>query len=137
MKKLTLLIVISLPILNSCSVYKAVNQPGKKNLSVLDTGTPRMDVIAELGKPIHTEGPLTDTTDVFSFVQGYGKTTKTSRALLHGTANVFTAGLWEVVGTPVESVADGSEVKVEVNYDKKQNVEKIHPIKGGNIINKQ
>ena len=136
MKKLILTFAI-IPVFNSCSVYKAVNQPDKKDLSVLNIGTPRVDVIAELGKPIHTEGSLVNTTDIFSFKQGYGKANKTGRALLHGTADLFTAGLWEVIGTPAENIADGTDVKLEVGYDTRQKVKKVHPIKGGDLLNKQ
>ncbi len=37
---------------SGCSVVMATKQPHKKNLTVLDEGTPRNIVIAELGAPI-------------------------------------------------------------------------------------
>jgi hypothetical protein len=117
-------------ILSSCAVVKATNQPGKKDLSVLHKGTPRANVIAELGKPVNTESKNGHTTDVFSFVQGYSKVNKTARALGHGVADVFTLGLWEVAGTPIEGIANGHTVQVEIVYDNKQRVSKVNVLKG-------
>ena len=39
------------------------------------------------------------------------------RAVGHGTADFLTLGLWEVVGTPIEGVANGTEMTVEVAYE--------------------
>ena len=115
----------------SCSIYKAVNQPDAKNLSVLRKGTPRDTVIAELGAPIHTSGPSTAKVDIFSFVQGYSKGNKTARAAWHTMATLTTAGLWEVVGTPAEMIADGTEVRAKVAYDRAQRVSVVTPLAGG------
>jgi hypothetical protein len=56
-------------------------------------------------------------TDIFVFKQGYSAGARTARALFHGTADVFSLGLWEVVSTPTEAYFSGSDVKVEVVYD--------------------
>ena len=115
-----------------CSVYMAANQPTKKDVSVFNIGTPRTHVIAEAGRPLHTkekaDGTLTDT---FVFVQGYSSGSKAGRALFHGAADVLTLGLWEVIGTPVEAVADGTEVKVLVEYDANEKVQNIIALAGG------
>lgn len=105
-----------------CSVFMAAKQPGKKDLNKLAVGTPRPLVIAEFGAPITTEIKDGAKIDIFSFVQGYSKGARTSRALFHGTADVFTLGLWEVVGTPTEAVFDGQETVVQVNYDASEKV---------------
>jgi hypothetical protein len=114
-----------------CSVYMAANQPDKKDVSVFNAGTPRTHVIAEAGAPRHTkenaDGTLTDT---FVFVQGYSSGSKAGRALFHGAADVLTLGLWEVIGTPVEAVADGTEVKVQVEYDANEKVQNIISLAG-------
>jgi hypothetical protein len=100
----------------------AAKQPGKKDLSRLAAGTPRPLVIAEFGAPITTEIKDGAKVDIFSFVQGYSKGAKTGRAIFHGTADVFTLGLWEVVGTPTEAVFDGQQTVVQVNYDASEKV---------------
>lgn len=120
--------------LEGCAAYKATQQPDKKNLSVLTPGTPRSHVIAELGAPLWSEERDGNRVDLFAFRQGYRKSTKAGRALVHGAADVVTGGLWEVVGIPAESLADGRDVKVEVTYDRLRGVQKIEVIEGENVI---
>jgi hypothetical protein len=67
---------------------------------------------------------------VLSFTQGYSKGAKVGRAVFHGAADVLTLGLWEVAGTPIEAVADGTPIKVEVYYDEKNCVDFIKVIQG-------
>jgi len=118
-----------------CSVYMAANQPTKKDVSVFNVGTPRTHVIAEAGRPIHTKENADGTiTDTFSFIQGYSSGNKAGRALFHGAADFFTLGLWEVVGTPVEAIADGTKVQVEVEYDAEEKVRNVIALAGGNEL---
>jgi len=129
------IIIIIFMLGQGCSVYMAANQPDKKDVSVFNAGTPRSHVIAEAGRPIHTkenaDGTLTDT---FVFVQGYSTGSKAGRALFHGAADFFTLGLWEVIGTPVEAVADGTEVQVEVHYDADEKVRNIIALSGNEAL---
>ena len=125
------LLAVSAP---GCAAYKATQQPGKKNLGVLAPGTPRSHVIAELGAPLWSEERDGARVDLFSFKQGYRKTTKAGRALVHGAADVATGGLWEVVGIPAETLADGSDVKVEVTYDDRRAVKSVDCIEGQKIL---
>jgi outer membrane protein assembly factor BamE (lipoprotein component of BamABCDE complex) len=113
-----------------CAVVKATQQPEKRNLNVLNPGAPRNHVIAELGAPIYSEERNGTTTDIFAFRQGYSKGTKAGRAFAHGAADVLTWGLWEVVGTPLESLADGTPVKVQVTYDAQRNVQFVDVMEG-------
>jgi hypothetical protein len=115
---------------NACSVYKASNQPDKKNISVLSTGTPRSHVIAEFGAPVWSGDKNGEKVDMFAFKQGYSKGAKVGRAVFHGAADVVTLGLWEVVGTPVETIADGTDTKVEVSYDGEERVKVVNYLEG-------
>lgn len=125
MLKKAFLLTIAI-VLSSCAAMKATNQPNKKDLSVLAPNTPRNYVIAELGKPVHTQVTKSHKRiDTYSFVQGYSKTNKTIRAVGHGVADVFTLGLWEVAGTPIEGIASGKKMQVEITYDKNNTVEKV------------
>ncbi|HET6881221.1 MAG TPA: hypothetical protein VFI31_13760 [Pirellulales bacterium] len=116
---------------SGCAAVKASRQPDKKNLGVLHEGTPRAQVIAELGAPTYTK-PRPDGTveDVFSFKQGYTKGVKMGRAFVHGAADVATGGLWEVVGIPTEIWADGTDVQVLVTYDQDERVRYRRVFKG-------
>jgi outer membrane protein assembly factor BamE (lipoprotein component of BamABCDE complex) len=129
MKKLSMLCLLSI-FITGCSVVMATQQPSKKDLSVLTKGVPRSQVVAELGTPLTTEVKDGKRTDVFSVRQGYSTGAKAGRAIFHGVADVLTLGLWEVVGTPVEAVASGSDVKVGVNYDNNDRVADIITYKG-------
>lgn len=116
--------------ISGCAAIKASRQPDKKDIAVLHQGVPRTHVIAELGKPEWTRERDGAITDVFSFRQGYSKGVKASRALVHGAADVVTGGLWEVVGIPAETLADGTQVQVVVTYDDVENVKAVQVIKG-------
>jgi hypothetical protein len=119
---------------SGCAAIKATQQPNKKNLSVLTPGTPRTHLIAELGAPLWSEERDGTMVDVFAFKQGYTKAVKAGRALAHGAADVATGGLWEVVGVPAESLADGKNVKVEVTYDERRAVRSVDVIEGQEVI---
>ncbi len=122
--------------LAGCSVVMATKQPDKKDLSVLQTGNERSRVIAELGPPLYTEQKDGQTVDVFSFTQGFSKGMKAGRAVAHGAADVFTLGLWELAGTPIESAASGTQVKVKVTYDKDNRVASTEALAGGQKLEK-
>ena len=128
------LILISLAIMinSGCSVYMAAKQPDAKNLAVLNAGTHRSRVIAELGAPVWSGDKDGAKTDVFVFKHGYGAPARTGRALFHATADVFTLGLWEAVSTPTEAYFSGSDFKVEVAYDEKNQVISTQDLTGEN-----
>lgn len=119
---------------SGCAAVKASRQPDKKDLGVLHQGVPRTHVVAELGRPEWTRERDGMITDVFSFKQGYSKGVKATRALAHGAADVVTGGLWEVVGIPAETLADGTEVQVVVSYDNLENVHAVQVIKGQKVM---
>lgn len=111
-----------------CSVHSAAKQPDEKNISLLNTGTPRAKLLAEYGSPIHTETKNGVKSDIFSFVQGYSTATKTGRAFFHGAADVMTLGLWELVGGSVEGAYNGEKMSFQVNYDKNDNVQTVQAL---------
>jgi hypothetical protein len=95
--------------LTGCSVFMAVKLPDKKNMQAFTPGVPRPVVLAEMGLPVSYEDRNGVRSEVFRFKQGYSQQTKISRAVLHGTADILTFGLWEVVGTPVEYYFSGTD----------------------------
>jgi len=127
-------LLLIVPTLFGCAAVKATEQPPKRNLGVLDAGVPRTHVIGELGAPTWSDERDGETVDVFKFKQGYAKETKAVRAFAHGAADVATLGLWEVVGIPFESIADGTEVQVEVLYGQDQKVRSVDVIKGDHVV---
>ncbi len=108
-----------------CSVYMAAHQPDKKDIDLFKVGIPRAVLLDEFGQPSASDEKDGERTDVFSFVQGYSKGAKNARATWHGVADVMTIGLWEVVGTPTESLNSGDKMVVEVKYDKDDRVAQV------------
>jgi hypothetical protein len=123
-------LVLSLIFIAGCAVVMATQQPSRKDFAVLSKGVDRSRVVAELGSPLTTEMKDGKRNDVFYVKQGYSTGAKAGRAIFHGIADVFTLGLWEVVGTPVEAVASGTDVKVAVFYDSSDKVERIETYSG-------
>jgi hypothetical protein len=44
-------------------------------------------------------------------------------------AEVFTLGLWEAVGTPIEGYNNGTKVNIELTYDNEDRVAKLVPFR--------
>lgn len=116
-----------------CSVMMAAKAPRKKNMAILVPGTPRSQVIAELGTPLETQREETETRDVFAFTQGYSLPTRVGRATFHALADVATLGLWEVVATPLEGALEGEAVRTEVLYDDEQTVSQVEYFSGAHL----
>jgi hypothetical protein len=116
----------------------AIQQPGRKNLSVLSKGVERPRVIAELGSPLTTEVVDGKKQDVFAFQQGDSGgllAESINRPVFHGLVDVCALGRWEVVGTRMEAaLSHRSEVEVRVFYDKDDKVESILPYSGKELL---
>lgn len=114
--------------IQGCAVFMAARQPGKKDVSLFKVGTSRSSLIAEFGAPTVTEERDGKKYEIFKFTQGYNTPSKVGRAFFHGAADVFTLGLWEVVGTPAEMVFDGQVMAYEVKYDTDNRIETVNAI---------
>lgn len=109
-----------------CAVVMAAKQPDYKNVELFKVGTPRGALLGEFGHPTATDTRANGAKcDVFSFTQGYSTGAKAGRAFVHGVADVFTLGLWEVIGTPTEAIFSGSTVGYEACYDKEDRVQTV------------
>ncbi|OEU70744.1 MAG: hypothetical protein BA863_14765 [Desulfovibrio sp. S3730MH75] len=132
LKTIPLLLAIGLTLFGAsgCSVYMAANQDDAKEMSIITEGQPRSVMLGEFGQPVSTVTRSDGTVeyDVFSFRDGYSGGAKAGRALFHGVADVFTLGLWEIVGTPVEAVANGDQMSYKIFYDEHGEVSNIVPL---------
>ncbi len=100
-------------------------------ISVLKPGISRMAVVSELGLPVQQEWKNGCRTELYSFRQGYSKGAKFGRAMFHGTADVFTWGLWEIAAGPIEDYFNGEDTAVLVTYNGGGRVETVEYLKGG------
>lgn len=117
--------------LTGCSVFMAAKLPDKKNIEVFTPGVPRQVVLAEMGLPSSYEDRNGVRSEVYKFKQGYSREAKISRAVFHGTADLFTWGLWEAVGTPTEYYFSGTDILVLVTYDRDDRVSAVEYFSGG------
>lgn len=125
MKKILILLVLVL-FTSGCSVYMAANQPDLKDIGLFKVGTPRGLLLAEFGLPVFEETNKDgEKVEIYKFNKGYSKGAKVGRAALHGVADVFTWGLWEVVGTPTEAAADGRDMAYQVTYDENDKIKEV------------
>jgi hypothetical protein len=127
---LSFLLLSSLLLSGGCSVYMAANQPDKKETSLFDVGTSRSALILEFGQPALTEDRGGTEYDLFVFVDGYTSGGKTGRTVGHAAASIMTLGLWEIVGTPLESSFDGDKMSYEVCYDANRKVAMARQLSG-------
>lgn len=123
MRKLAVIFCLAMP-LASCSVYKALSQPGPADIQGIGVGSPREQVISRIGPP-----KLVDTDkdgrkmDVFEFQSGFHQASK-SRALLYLAADVFTLTLAEIIFWPLELTAlDASTCTSIATYDQNYKVQ--------------
>jgi len=127
---LPLLLLSGVLMSGGCSVYMAANQPDKKETSLFDTGTSRSALILEFGQPALTENRNGTDYDLFMFVDGYTSGGKTGRTVGHAAASIMTLGLWEIVGTPLESSFDGDKMSFEVCYDENRKAAMVKQLSG-------
>jgi len=126
MKKLALF--ICLLFLTGCSVGMAMSGKDQKDDSILYPGAPRDVVIAKLGPPeSSTTNEKEERVDSYYIVKG--NKPSTGRAVAHAALDVFTFGLWEVIGTPMEMGAGSEEhSRVLVIYDKNDKIKDVKKV---------
>ncbi len=95
-------IIALLVVINAgCSVGMAISGSENKDTSILFIGAPRDGVLAKLGPPetsdVNAAGERMDT-----YLITKGNKPSTDRAAAHAGLSVFTYGLWEIIGTPME-----------------------------------
>jgi len=129
MKYIKVAFIVFMLQMNACSVFMAAKQPGKKDVSLFRVGTPRGMLLAEFGLPLVAEERNGRKFEIYKFVDGYSPGSKAGRAVLHGTADILTFGIWEVVGTPTEGVFNGNENTFRVRYDKDDRIDEVVALK--------
>lgn len=84
---------------------------------MIQQGVSRSLVIAEFGAPVTSEFKNGKRYEIYTFIQGYSTASKIGRAFWHGAADVATVGLWELIGTPAETVFNGEKMSYEFIFD--------------------
>lgn len=130
MKRYTALIFINIMhyiiLLSGCSVGMALSGKEEMNTSILYPGVPRQAVISRIGEPLSSDTDEEgNTIDTYAIVKG--NEPSSTRAVVHGTLDVFTLGLWELMATPIE-VIEGTETKsqIVIFYDSEERIKEIY-----------
>lgn len=107
-----LLIVVSL---SGCSAVMAAKGKREANVSALQYGDTKNMVLAKIGyQPIRSYMDKEKQVEVYEIE--YGNEASTGRAIAHGTLDILTLGIWELVGTPMEAVK-GEKTYLTVEYE--------------------
>ncbi len=133
MKKLVYFAALSfIPFfVTGCAVGMAMSGKEQKDTSVVFPGSPRDVVVAKLGPP-ETTSKDADGNIVDSWLIIKGNAPSGGRAAMHAGLDVFTLGLWELIGTPVEMGAAGEErTRYVITYDKDNKIKDMKAIKEG------
>ena len=114
-----------------CSVGMAMSGKEQKDTSVVFPGSPRDVVVAKLGPP-ETSTKDADGNIVDSWLITKGNEASGGRAAMHAGLDVFSFGLWEVIGTPLEMGAAAEErTRYVITYDKDNKIKDMKAIKEG------
>ena len=133
MKKIVYFVwLAALPFLAvGCSVGMAMSGKEQKDTSVIFPGSPRDVVVAKLGPP-ETSTKDADGNIVDSWMIVKGNAPSGGRAAMHAGLDVFSLGLWEVIGTPLEMGAASEErTRYVITYDKDNKIKDMKAIKEG------
>ena len=117
MRKVCLLLLCTLVLIEGCSAIMAGKKQTRKDLSVIRVGGNRDDIVAVLGAPYMSsrteDGGIKD---IYKLVENAGtEGTKTFAVVGHTAMDVVTLGLWEIVGTPLE-IATQEEATTFILY---------------------
>ncbi|MDH5764239.1 MAG: hypothetical protein OEZ51_14810 [Nitrospinota bacterium] len=119
-----LLIVLCSLGLSSCSVIMAMSGEEEPDLKILQAGSSREDVEKQLGEPVQSEPNGSGVRATYEYETGDPPDGR--RALAHIFLNLYTIGLYEIVGTAAElGVHSGEDNKITVTYDANGKVEEI------------
>jgi hypothetical protein len=108
----------------------AISGSENKDTSILFIGAPRDGVLAKLGPPetsdVNAAGERMDT-----YLITKGNKPSTDRAAAHAGLSVFTYGLWEIIGTPMEmEVGRESTSRYIITYGPDNKIKDVKAVDG-------
>jgi hypothetical protein len=110
----------------SCSIFLEASRPGYVDTSKVQKGTTRAEVIDTLGEPLYSHTDSGSTVDVYVLdANGRRLITKVGLTTFNLAADVFTLGLWEAVGTPVEHYTEHRLTPYVITYSPSLEVESV------------
>ena len=112
-------ILLVLCFVSGCSVYMEATRPTPVDLAKFQPGDSRSSVTQELGSPVTTsKGAGGTSCDLYLlYTRGYGVAGKAPIAVGELAADVFTAGLAEIILSPTEAVTRNEKRTVWFCYE--------------------
>jgi hypothetical protein len=114
-------------IAQSCSIFMQAERPLHKNVSVLEPGNDRTQVLQELGLP-EQNYPTNEGGQVDVYKIAITSETKASKAgwsALHVVADLLTLFLWELIATPIESATQPEVRTYVVTYGRDNKIQRV------------
>lgn len=109
-----ILLVCTLSIFTSCSAVMAASGKRQSNISTLQKGDNKAMVMAKIGhSPLRVAENGNKAVEIYEIEKG--NEPSIGRAMAHGTLDIFTLGLWELIGTPLEAT-NGEKYYLTVQY---------------------
>ena len=124
-----LMMVIMLISVSGCSAVMAAKGKREANITALQMGDSKNVVHAKIGyQPIRIQANGNKQIEIYEIE--FGNEPSMGRAIAHGTLDLLTIGLWEVVGTPLEATAgEKSYLLFEYEDGKLINLQQVSNIK--------
>lgn len=110
-----LAVVLNTMLFTSCAANMAANGQQGPDLDVVVQETSRLEVERHLGSPLSIRR-LSNGHKVVVYEVEPNIDPNMGRAAVHGTLDLFTFGLWEVIGGPGEAYI-GRRIEVTAEYD--------------------
>ena len=114
-----------------CSVYMSASRSTYKDTSVIKIGAHRSVILKELGAP-HASLRLENGgyKDIYKIdPDAHRAGSKGAAVAWHVIADIFTIGLWEIVGTPLELAAQDKPVTFILKFDDKEKLVEMETVK--------
>ena len=112
--------LFTVALMTGCAANMAATGQNGPDMDIVMQETTRLDVERHLGSPVDVRNMSNGHTVALYEAQA-NIDPNMARAVAHGTLDLFTFGLWEVVGGPGEAYM-GRRVEVTVEYDEQGNL---------------
>ena len=123
-KLIALLVLLSFLTLPSCSVFMAAKKEGV-SIDELSKCQTRSCIISKGAIPIESKKNESGEIVEESY-QVQKPTGSAGRAAMHGVLDVFTLGLWEVAGTPIEGSKGKKEMySIRIFYEDGDKIKRV------------
>ena len=120
--KLSVLLFGSMFVFTSCSVVMAARKEGT-SIDKVQSSRTRGQILSYVSKVVSSD--RLNNGDLIEVYQVLKERGCAARAFMHGILDVSTLGLWEVVGTPIESFDTKEYFTIKVYYSCNESIQKV------------